>query len=233
MLNIHQNKILLIEDEPTLGDIIKLHLEDNNFYVKHLKDIKITDVPILNISSYTLIILDVNLPSSSGISICQKIKKLYTIPIIFISSQGKTSDRIIGLKAGADEYISKPFNLEEFLLKISIITKRHSSIQNIKNIVLNNIEINLKKYSLTNKKNKSPISISKKEFELLHYMLIHKNTFISRETIAKTIWKNHFSVKNRTIDNYILHFRKIFETNPKKPTIFISKRNIGYMLNLN
>jgi two-component system alkaline phosphatase synthesis response regulator PhoP len=140
------------------------------------------------------------------------------------------SERIEGLKAGADDYLSKPFNLEELLLRIEILLKRKNSGTSLKSInsaVINARIINFDTYQFTSTDGKI-VSLSKKETLLLKLLIEKKNQVVSREEILEQVWGYENFPTGRTIDNFILAFRKYFEADPSQPKLFISVRGVGY-----
>lgn len=222
------NKILLIEDEESLMDVLSMNLGIEGYEVvkaytgrKALELIK---------HNFDLIVLDIMLPDVNGFDICETIRQTSEVPVLFISAKGTSGDRIKGLKIGADDYLVKPFHLEEFLLRVNNLISRHSKkIKEDIPAVFNfgdNYSINFKTYEVNSKLGLS--TFSKREIDLLSLLTHKKNEVVSREEILNKIWPENSSPNSRTIDNYILNFRKHFELNPKAPIHFISLRGVGY-----
>ena len=179
---------------------------------------------------YDLIILDIMLPDINGFDICETIRKTSDVPILFISAKGTSGDKIKGLKIGADDYLVKPFHLEEFLLRVNNLIIRQSKLNlNEPPSVFHfgsDFTINFKTYEVNSIFGLS--TFSKREIDLLRLLTFRKSEVVSREEILNKIWPENSSPNSRTIDNYILNFRKHFETNPKTPSHFISLRGVGY-----
>ena len=221
-------KILLIEDEDSLLDVLSMNLTLEGYKLETAK----TGLKAIELikNSYDLIILDIMLPDINGFDICELIRKDNQVPILFISAKGTSTDRIKGLKIGGNDYLVKPFHLEEFLLRVQILLGRHNKIENQdENSILNfgeNCSINFKTFEINSKQGKN--TFSKREIDLLRLLTNKPNEVVSREEILNNIWPENASPNSRTIDNYILNFRKHFELNPKTPQHFISLRGVGY-----
>jgi len=222
------NKILIIEDEKSLLDTLTLNLQLENYEVFGLNNGK--DVlNQINIIKPDLILLDIMLPNISGIDIFKEMMSLnITIPTIFLTAKNDIKDKIEGLKLGVDDYITKPFDLEELLLRINKALKYQVNKIEIPSIYkFNNCEINFETYRVLNVDGKSE-TLPKREIALLKLLIENKNTVISRDIILEKLWHKDENPSSRTIDNYILSFRKLFELNTKNPKYFLSIRGVGY-----
>ena len=167
----------------------------------------------------------------NGFDVCEQIRKESKVPIIITSAKGTSTDRVTGLKLGADDYLVKPFNLEELLLRVGILINRHQTDSTPDFFNFGKNEINFKTYEINGIHGK--VVISKREMELLKYMISRKNEVISRDEILDKIWGKDNFPTSRTIDNYILNFRKYFETDPRNPEFFKSLRGVGYKFEIN
>ncbi|MDX2173034.1 MAG: response regulator transcription factor [Bacteroidota bacterium] len=220
--------IHIIEDELILANTLKLNLE-----LEHYKTIvsssgnKAIEDFEKNKSHIHLVLLDVMLPDLSGFEICKIIKeKSPNTPVIFLTAKNQTINKIEGLKLGADDYITKPFDLEELLLRISNLIKRTQK-QFDSVIKFNGCEINFETYEILDITGVRR-DISKREIGLLQLLSQNVNKVISRDEIIEKLWDVNENASSRTIDNYILNFRKWFEINPKEPVFFQSIRGVGY-----
>jgi two-component system, OmpR family, alkaline phosphatase synthesis response regulator PhoP len=222
-------KILLVEDEESLINVLELNLELENYQVEVARDGE-EALKLFN-ETFDLVILDVMLPKLNGFDVCKAIRKKAETPIIFTSAKGTSTDRVTGLKLGADDYLVKPFNLEELLLRIGILIERHSPDEVIESFDFGRNSINFKTYKVLNESGE--IDLSKREMELLKYLISRKNEVVSRNEILDKIWGTDSFPTSRTIDNYILNFRKYFEDNPRKPQFFKSLRGVGYKFEIN
>ena len=175
-----------------------------------------------------MIILDIMLPQVSGLEICEAIRKISEVPILFLSAKGTTSDRIIGLKKGGTDYLVKPFDLEELLLKVSILTRARNSKKEIKSVQINNKTIYFETFEVRDADNQLIETLTKKEVELLRLFESKAGQVISRDEILDTVWGQDQFPSSRTVDNFIVGFRKLFEVDQRNPQFFQSIRGVGY-----
>lgn len=218
-------RICLVEDEASLAEMIQLNLELEGFEVNTFDDGRAASSHFSEQLDYDLFILDVMLPHVNGIDLCKQIRLRSNAPVLFLSAKGTTTDRIHGLKAGANDYLPKPFNLEELLLRVAVLTQ-HQSEDDAK---IGQWEINFKTYTISN--GTETQSLTKKEVALIQLFLEREGEVVSRSEILDRVWGKDQFPTTRTIDNFILNFRKIFEKDPKHPEHFISVRGVGYRFN--
>ena len=224
-------EILLVEDEESLTEVLTLNLTLENFKVTQAKT-GTEALRYIHNNKFDLIVLDIMLPEVNGFDICEIIRKEKSdVPILFISAKGTSTDRIKGLSIGADDYLVKPFHLDEFLLRVKNLINRFSKKSNTlddkdKFVFGNGYSVDFKTYEVDTKNGK--LTLSKREIELLKLLISKKNEVVSRENILNALWSENSSPNSRTIDNYILNLRKHFEDNPKMPKYFISLRGIDY-----
>lgn len=222
-------KILLVEDEESLINVLTLNLEIENYEVVVATNGKSALEKFDD--TFDLIILDVMIPEISGFDVCREIRKSSNVAILFISAKGTSLDRITGLKLGADDYLVKPFNLEELLLRVAILIERQKTNISPDVFEFDGNEINFKTYQI--KANGEIHTISKREMELLKLLISKKNEVVSRDEILDKIWGKEQFPSTRTIDNYILSLRKYFEIDSRNPQYFKSLRGIGYKFEIN
>lgn len=225
-----KGRILLVEDEENLRSTIALNLELEGYDVQCAVNGK-EALQKFKGHRFDLVVLDIMLPEINGLDVCKEMRKENrNVFILFLSARSMGSERIEGLKAGADDYLSKPFNLEELLLRIEILLKRKPQLtgsMNVNSISINGRNINFDTYQFNTFDGKSE-SLSKKETLLLKLLIEKKNQVVSRDEILEQVWGYETFPTGRTIDNFILAFRKYFETDPSKPKHFISVRGVGY-----
>lgn len=223
-------KILLIEDEESLSKVIALNLRLEGFEVTCIDNGRAAVEHSSKVDEYDLVILDVMLPEISGWDICVQYKGVSDTPILFVSAKGSSSDKIKGLRLGADDYLAKPFDLEELLLRVQVLILRNKD-RNIgeedNTLTIGSYTINLLTYEVT-KKGRVITELSNRETELLRLFNHHKGEVVSRDFILDQLWGKDVYPTARTIDNYILSFRKLFEDDVKNPTFFHSIRGVGY-----
>jgi two-component system, OmpR family, alkaline phosphatase synthesis response regulator PhoP len=220
--------ILLAEDEETLAKTLILNLNLEGYKVSHAAN-GIEAIKLFNAhkNELHLALLDVMLPEISGFDLCAEFKQQQPdLPVIFLTAKNQSSDKITGLKLGADDYIAKPFELEELLLRIHNVLKRNTKpSQEV--FTFGNCCINFNTFEIVSI-NGSKLTLSKREIGLLKLLTQHTNQVISRDEIIEKLWDENENASSRTIDNYILSFRKYFELNPKDPQYFQSIRGVGY-----
>ena len=225
-----KNRILLVEDEEHLMEPMILNLELEGYEV-----IPATDgakaIKYFKSAKYDLVVLDVMLPEIDGFNVCRTIRQENEhTPILFLTAKNTANDKIEGLKIGGDDFMTKPFVLEEFLLRVQLLIKRtkRNFIDTPQQLYsFADFTINFATYEIT-KSSGNKISISKKEVQLLKLLSERSNEVVSRDTILETIWGYEVYPTSRTIDNFIMNFRKYFEKEAKNPKYFHSIRGVGY-----
>lgn len=219
--------ICIVEDEANIADAIQLNLELDGYEVTLFRDGEVARNIFEKTLNFDLIILDVMLPNVNGVELCRFIREKSEVPILFLSAKGTTKDRIEGLRAGGNDYLPKPFDLEELLLRIAILTK---STQLNEQETIGNHTVNFKTFVITDIETNESIELSKKEIALLKLFFSKRGEVVSREEILDEIWGENQNPTSRTIDNYVLNLRKILEENPKNPQFIHSVRGVGYKL---
>jgi len=203
-------KVLLAEDDANLGFVIKDNLEMNGYEVKLCMDGE-NVFPIFQSYQPDICILDIMLPKKDGLEIARLIRgENVEVPILFLTSKGLKEDKLEGFKAGGDDYITKPFNIEELLMRIKVFIRRSKT--NLKNEIDNNLiplgEYNFNYNSLKLLFNENVKSLTQKEADILHYFCINKNKIIKREELLKAIWGNDDYFIGRSLDVFITKLRK-------------------------
>jgi two-component system alkaline phosphatase synthesis response regulator PhoP len=221
-------RLLLVEDEVALNDMIKLNLELEGYEVISCDHGK-KALEIFPSQHFDLVILDIMLPDLDGFQICEQIRLSdQKTPIIFLTAKDHPKDRIKGLKIGGDDYINKPFELEELLLRIHNVLKRTSSEVESAITKFDFGEFWVDFQDFKAKTLLGDIDLSKTEVMLLKLLIDRRNQVVSRQEILQAVWGYDIFPSTRTIDNFILSFRKYFERNPKDPSYFKSVRGVGY-----
>jgi len=215
--------ILVVDDDDRIRDLVKQYLEENQFLVTTAKD-ALDAKKKMEIVKFDILILDIMMPGESGLSLTKEIKKNDITPIILLTAKGEIQNRIEGLELGADDYLAKPFEPKELLLRIkNILNKTQIPVLPDK-IYIGNVLINLKKLSI--KKNNQTKKINPQEEKVLEKMLESPGKIFSRNDIGKII---NIS-KERTIDVMITRLRQKIESNPKNPKYLQTIRGSGYVL---
>ena len=215
--------ILVVDDDDRIRELVKQYLEENNFLVTSAKD-ALDARKKLEIVKFDILILDIMMPGESGLSLTKEVKKKGSTPIILLTAKGETQDRIKGLELGADDYLGKPFEPKELLLRIKNILYKIQKPILPDEIYIGNTMINLKKLEI--KINNKIKKINPQEKKVLEKMLESPGKIFSRSDIGKII----NILKERTIDVMITRLRQKIESNPKNPKYLQTIRGSGYVL---
>ena len=223
--------ILLVEDEENLQEALKLNLELEDYEVT-VADNGLAALDAVQKEHFDLMILDVMLPELDGISVCENIRlQNNNIPILILSAKSSSADRVLGLKKGADDYLTKPFNLEELLLRVNKLVQKGKQLNTRQPLEqsyqFGNNKIDFKSLECITRSGQK-IMLTKKEIMLLKLLIENKNEVVTREKILQSVWGYNVYPTTRTIDNFILNFRKYFEEDSRNPKYFHSVRGIGY-----
>ena len=221
-------RILLVEDEESLQTLIKLNLNAEGYEVTVAGDGKEAIRRFEN-ESFELIILDIMLPEMDGLEVCQRIRLSdQKIPILFLTARDSSVDRINGLKMGGDDYLSKPFVLEELMLRVANLLRRSmpTAVEFSNAYAFGPNEVNFDTYEA--KGIHGTVHLTKIESRLLKMLIEHKNEVVSRKQILHTVWGYEVYPSTRTVDNFIMSFRKYFENDSRNPRYFQSIRGVGY-----
>jgi len=223
--------ILLVEDEENLHEALKLNLVMEGYSITSAFDGTAALKSIAN-EYFDLIILDIMLPEIDGISIIETVRvNANEVPILILSAKNASADRVLGLKKGADDYLTKPFNLEELLLRVAKLIEKNKKLQ-VKDAIGDVYEFGINKIDFKAQNaiswNGETIDLSKKEAMLLKLLIENKGEVVTREKILQVVWGYNVYPTTRTIDNFILNFRKYFEDDSRNPKYFHSVRGVGY-----
>jgi two-component system alkaline phosphatase synthesis response regulator PhoP len=223
--------ILLVEDEENLHEALKLNLELEGYEVTSAFDGS-KALQAVQEEYFDLIILDLMLPEVDGITVIETIRlQNIEIPILVLSARNNSADKVLGLKKGADDYLTKPFNLEELLLRIEKLVEKNKKMHgrpatpDVYQFGKNTIDFKAQEAKTSTGER---IQLSKKETMLLRLLIENKNEVVTREKILQTVWGYNVYPTTRTIDNFILSFRKYFEEDSRNPKYFHSVRGVGY-----
>jgi two-component system, OmpR family, alkaline phosphatase synthesis response regulator PhoP len=223
--------ILLVEDEENFHEALRLNLELEGYSVSSAYNGP-EAIRSIDQEYFDLIIMDIMLPEIDGITVIETIRvQNNEIPILILSAKNSSADRVLGLKKGADDYLTKPFNLEELLLRVQKLIEKNKKLQDKDSIgdtySLGNSTIDFKAQEAMTKTGEK-VQLSKKESMLLKLLIENKNEVVPREKILQTVWGYNVYPTTRTIDNFILNFRKYFEEDSRNPRYFHSVRGVGY-----
>ncbi len=202
-------KILVIEDERRLAEYIKKGLEENSFLVDIAYDGEM-GLKMAFDNEYDIIVMDVNMPKMNGFDVTKRIRnEKQNTPILMLTAMGTLNDKAIGFEAGIDDFLVKPFQFQELIMRLNALYRRSSLVQNqLKKNVLKVADLELDLGARIVYRNNKHISLTAKEYALLEYLIINENRVISRIDIAEKIWENDLDPASNTIDTYINFLRK-------------------------
>lgn len=223
--------ILIVEDELNLHEALKLNLEMEGYEVTSAFDGNEALNKVEN-AYFDLIVMDIMLPELDGISVTESIRVHNNeVPILILSAKNAPADKVLGLKKGADDYLTKPFNLDELLIRVSKLIEKNKRLQVKESIgdqyKFGNNLIDFKAQDAITW-NGHRVDLSKKEAMLLKLLIENKGEVVTREKILQVVWGYNVYPTTRTIDNFILSFRKYFEEDSRNPVYFHSVRGVGY-----
>jgi len=223
-------RILVVEDEKNLLEAIRVNLEMEDYEVEPATNGSVA-LKKFREQRFNLVILDVMLPEMDGFAVCEKIRlDNMDVPILFLTAKDTHADKLKGFKLGGDDYVTKPFNLDEVLMRVHVLVK-HSmkgtkDEMTTKTYKFDGNEVNFVTFEA--KGVNGTVKLTKKEAQLLKLLIDHKNEAVSRNQILQYVWDYDVFPSTRTIDNFILSFRKYFEKDLRNPRYFHSIRGVGY-----
>ncbi|APT13984.1 response regulator YycF [Lactobacillus jensenii] len=226
-------KILVVDDEKPISDIIKFNLTKEGFEVDTAYDGE-EAVKKVNEIDPDLMILDLMLPKKDGLEVAREVRQTHDMPIIMVTAKDTEIDKVLGLEMGADDYVTKPFSNRELLARVKANLRRRDIVQKQadesenenKNITIGNLVIMPDAYIV--EKDGQKIELTHREFELLHYLASHMGQVMTREHLLQTAWGYDYFGDVRTVDVTVHRLREKIEDNPIQPKILVTRRGVGY-----
>lgn len=221
-------RILLIEDEPGLVLTLSDRLKSEGFETDAAAD-GVTGLKKAATSAYDVIILDVMLPQKNGFDVCRDLRAAgNSTPVLMLTARGQIIDKVVGLKLGADDYLTKPFDMSELLARIEALLRRASKNRapSAEGFTFGNIEVNFRKAEI--KKDGKIVELSAQEYRLLKYMIENRGATLTRYELLEHVWSYDESITTRTVDVHIAWLRQKLEPNPKHPQYFVTIHRLGY-----
>lgn len=222
--------ILVVDDEKLIVKGIKFSLEQDGYTC----DVAYDGEEALNMvkeNDYDLVVLDVMLPKIDGLGVCQQIRGFSVVPIIMLTAKGDDMDKILGLEYGADDYMTKPFNILELKARIKAIFRRSKYSEpeaEEENVVITSGELTIECYSRRVFVGEDEVNLTAKEFDLLELFVNHPNKVYSRENLLNIVWGYDYPGDVRTVDVHVRRLREKVEPNPSEPTYIHTKWGVGY-----
>ena len=221
-------RILLVDDEPLIIKGLKYTLEQEGYETLSAMDGE-EALSVFFSNAIDLVLLDVMLPKLDGIQVCQRIRETSNVPILMLTAKGEDMDKILGLEYGADDYMTKPFNILEVKARIKTVLRRVSqpvTNEEKKIIRVHDMEVNIVNRSVT--LGGKEVRLTAKEFDLLQLFITNRGKVFSRETMLETVWKYDYMGDARTVDVHIRRLREKIERNTSQPEFIFTKWGVGY-----
>jgi DNA-binding response OmpR family regulator len=226
-------KVLVIEDDKSIADLLEIHLKDLNCEVTTIQDGEEGLKSAIS-NPFDLIVLDLMLPKVNGLEICKEVRKkdIYT-PILMLTSKSEEMDKVIGLEVGADDYLTKPFSIREFIARAKAILRRVEAIQkeigNDSDISVSDLSIEASKRKVTLRGER--IELTPKEFDLLHLLASHPGKTYTREQLLNILWGYQYNGYEHTVNSHINRLRSKIEPDISKPKYILTSWGVGYRFN--
>lgn len=221
------NKILVIEDEKPIARLLELSLRHEGYEVQKEYD-GLAGLARVTAFEPDLILLDLMLPGMDGMQVCRKVREISSVPIIMLTARDETIDKVNGLDFGANDYMTKPFEMDELLARIRVaLRNRNTAAEQFEMLAVKDLELDLRRHTV--KRADSPISLTKREFDLLEYLMKNRGIVLTREKILNTVWGLDYEGETNVVDVYIRYLRgKIDE--PFGQKLIHTVRGYGYVL---
>ena len=226
-------RVLIIEDDKEISDLLEIHLKDLECSIDKVYD-GIAGLQNAKSNSFDLIILDVMLPKMDGFEVCREIRKAeIKTPILMLTSKSEETDKVLGLEFGADDYLTKPFSLREFIARVKAIFRRVNEFSGSgtekKKLVFDALVIDLDKRRVF--LNNETVDLTPKEFDLLYLMASHPGKIYTRENLLNLIWGTQYSGYEHTVNSHINRLRNKIEKDISDPKYIITSWGVGYRFN--
>ena len=222
-------KILVVDDEKLLVKGIKFNLENEGYQVDAGYD-GLEAVELARSGGYDLVILDVMMPGLDGLEACMRIREFSTVPIIILTARSEDVDKIMGFEYGADDYITKPFNILELKARVRALLRRSALVSSVSGAVLTVGHITIDTEKRVAKRSGNPVELTVKEFDVFELLAKNPGRVYSRETLLNIVWGYEYQGDIRTVDVHIRRLREKLEENPAEPEQIMTKWGVGYYI---
>jgi two-component system alkaline phosphatase synthesis response regulator PhoP len=221
-------RILIVEDDASLVRILSDRLKKEGYQVTAARDGTAGYRQAVE-QAVELIILDLMLPGESGLEVCRKLRQEgLTTPILMLTAKRQTLDKVVGLKTGGDDYLTKPFVMDELLARVEALLRRASRTKEVAGNVhqFGAVKVDLRRTEVT--RDGQPVPLSAKEFQLLQYFIEHPGETLSRDELLRKVWGYEAMPNTRTVDVHVAWLRQKLETDPKRPQLILTAVGLGY-----
>src|SRR6266852_2325216 len=220
------SRILVVEDDPAMSVALRAGFEFEQHVVEMAADGE-EGLHAATRSDHDVIILDVMLPKKSGLDVCRELRRSgNNTPIIMLTARGQEVDKIVGLKLGADDYVTKPFSFMELLARLEAVMRRTKRAAPGEEVTFGDVKLDFRKYQAT--KSDLPVDLTQREFRILRYFLDHADEVVSREALLHHVWGYDSSAFTRTVDTHMARLRQKIERVPAEPRHLLTVHRVGY-----
>ena len=220
-------KILVVDDERTLVKGIKFNLENEGYQVECAYD-GAAAVELARNDKFDLLILDVMMPEVDGLEACMRIREFSNVPIIMLTAKSEDADKLMGFECGADDYLTKPFNILELKARVRALLRRAAGVQRVQGAVLTVGDISLNTEERVAIRNGETVDLTAKEYDLIELLMRNPRRVYSRENLMNVVWGYTYAGDYRTVDVHIRRLREKLEKNPAEPDHIMTKWGVGY-----
>ena len=220
-------KILVVDDEKTLVKGIKFNLENEGYQVECAYD-GAAAVELARNNRFDLLILDVMMPEVDGLEACMRIREFSNVPIIMLTAKSEDADKLMGFECGADDYLTKPFNILELKARVRALLRRAAGVQRMQGGVLTVGDISLNTEERTAMRDGRTVDLTAKEYDLIELLMRNPRRVYSRENLMNVVWGYAYAGDYRTVDVHIRRLREKLEDNPAQPEYIMTKWGVGY-----
>lgn len=220
-------KILVVDDEKTLVKGIKFNLENEGYQVECAYD-GAAAVELARNERFDLLILDVMMPEVDGLEACMRIREFSNVPIIMLTAKSEDADKLMGFECGADDYLTKPFNILELKARVRALLRRAAGVQRDRGSVLTVGEISLNTEERVAVRDGKTVDLTAKEYDLIELLMRNPRRIYSRENLMNVVWGYTYAGDYRTVDVHIRRLREKLERNPAEPEYIMTKWGVGY-----
>ena len=220
-------KILVVDDEKTLVKGIKFNLENEGYHVECAYD-GAAAVELARNNKFDLLILDVMMPEVDGLEACMRIREFSNVPIIMLTAKSEDADKLIGFECGADDYLTKPFNILELKARVRALLRRAAGVQRSQGAILTAGELSLNTEERVAIREGRTVELTAKEYDLIELLMRNPRRVYSRENLMNVVWGYTYAGDYRTVDVHICRLREKLEKNPAEPDHIMTKWGVGY-----
>ena len=220
-------KILVVDDERTLVKGIKFNLENEGYEVECAYD-GAAAVEIAREGKLDLVILDLMMPEADGLEACMRIREVSNVPVIMLTAKSEDADKLMGFECGADDYLTKPFNILELKARVRALLRRAAGVQRSRGSILTAGGITLNTEERSAARGETPVDLTAKEYDLIELLMRNPRRVYSRENLMNVVWGYSYAGDYRTVDVHIRRLREKLEENPAEPDHIMTKWGVGY-----